>query len=228
MNRGISLYRIALGAVAIHSIFATGCYSQSPSDEASKPLANSVSEYSGEQGSHGWYYGYWDRTSDDDRKYSQSTDFRRLKHFGDDAINGLSSRTEFTTGRIWSLQDGKYYTSLWAEGGHPNSGNKLGNYAPIEQWAVRRWKSDVTASVTISGHAGKVMPWGKNWNGGCRALIIVDGKQVLSAEADDEGMDYSVDVKVQEGSFVDFLIGPGPSIGVIKFTATIVPQSPSK
>jgi hypothetical protein len=228
MNRGISLDRMILAAIAIHLVFATRCYSQSPLDDPSKPLADSVSEYSSEQGSHGWYYGYWDRTSDDDKKYSPATDFRPLEHFGDDSINGLSSRTEFTTGRIWYLQDGKYYTSLWAEGGHPNSGKKLGNYAPVEQWAVRRWKSEVAAAVTINGHVGKVMPWGKNWNGGCRALIVVDGKQVLSAEANDEGKDYSINVKVKEGSVVDFLIGPGPSIGVIKFTATIVPEAPSK
>ncbi|MBL8816309.1 MAG: hypothetical protein JNL58_09780 [Planctomyces sp.] len=228
MNRGISLYRTILAAIALHSIFANGCFSQSPSDETSKPLADSVSEYSGEQGLHGWYYGYWDRTSDDDRKYNQAMDFRPLKHFGDDSITGISTRTEFTTGKIWYLQDGKYYTSLWAEGGHANSGKKLGNYAATEHWAVRRWKSDVTASVTISGHVGKVMPWGKNWNGGCRALIVVDGKQVLSAEADEDEKDFSVDVKVEEGSFVDFLIGPGPSIGVIKFTATIAPEAPSK
>ena len=191
---------------------------------ASRPaevVADSVSGFSGEQGANGWSYGYWDRTADPDKNYTQTTDFQLLTHFGTDPINRLSGRSEFTTGKLWNLQDGQYYTSLWAEGGQPHGTMRLRAYAQVEQWAVRRWVSTVNGSITISGHAGKVMPWGENWGGGCQALIVVDGKTVFSAPMDNRGKDYSVTVTVGIGSPVDFLIGPGPSIGVTKFTATI-------
>jgi hypothetical protein len=81
-------------------------------------IANSVSGFSGTQGSNGWWYGYWDQSADDDKFYGQKDDFRLLGRFGDDRVNGLSQHTEFTTGKLWYLEDGKYYTSIWAEGGH--------------------------------------------------------------------------------------------------------------
>ena len=184
-------------------------------------VADSVSGFSGEQGTNGWSYGYWDRTADPDKSYNQTTDFQLLKHFGSDPINRISGHAEFTTGKLWILQDGKYYTSLWAEGGHPNGTMKLGAYAQAEQWSVRRWISTVDGSITISGHAGKVMPWGENWTGGCQAQIVVDGKTMFSSFMGNRGTDYSITVTVGIGSPVDFLIGPGPTVGVTKFTATI-------
>ena len=184
-------------------------------------VADSVSGFSGQQGANGWSYGYWDRTADTDKSYSQTTDFQLLRHFGSDPINGVSGHPEFTTGELWTLQDGLYYTSLWAEGGHANGTMDLGAHARVEHWAVRRWVSTANGPVTISGHAGKVMPWGEKWGGGCQALIVVDGTMVFSAAMDNRGTNYSINATVHIGSRVDFLIGPGPSVGVTKFTATI-------
>ena len=56
-------------------------------------------------------------------------------------------------------------------------------------------------------------------------MIIVDGKIVFSTVVDDQGLDYSEAVKVQEKSVIDFLIAPNPSIGVVTFTATIRKRS---
>lgn len=211
--------RFAALTMACGWLLTTECHAA-----ASQPtgiVADSVSGFSGEQGANGWSYGYWDRTADPDKVYDQTTDFQLFPHFGTDPINRLSGRPEFTTGKLWNLEDGKYYTSLWAEGGHPNGTMKLRAHAQVEQWAVRRWVSTVSGSITISGHVGKVMPWGANWKGGCEALIVVDGKTMFSAPMDDRGEDYSITVTVGIGSRVDFLIGPGPSVGVTKFTVTI-------
>ena len=206
-------------ALAFCSPFTTGC--QTASLPPSEIVADSVSGFSGTQGANGWSYGYWDRSADTDKRYSQATDFRLLRHFGSDPINHLSGRSEFTTGKLWNLQDGLYYTSLWTEGGHPNGAMKLGTYAQAEQWAVRRWVSTTHGPVTISGHAGKVMPWGENWGGGVQALIVIDGTTLFSADVGNRSTDYSIDATVQVGSLVDFLIGPNPSVGVTKFTATL-------
>mgnify|MGYP001818441558 CR=1 FL=1 len=197
------------------------CYGQAPSAQSAEVIANSVTEFSGEQGKDGWHFGYWDRSVDIDGEYDQSSDFKTLKKFGKDARNGLKEHNEFTTGDVWFLEDGRFYTSLWAKGGHPNSPTQLGDYAAAEQWAVRRWISDASGTVTISGHTGKVMPWGAKWGGECKAIIIVDGETVFSSVMDEHGLDYAVAVKIRVKSVVDFLIAPNPSIGVVTFTATI-------
>ncbi len=202
-------------------VFASaGCHGQVPSTSVEAVIAHSVTEFSGEQGKHGWQYGYWDRSADDDGAY-QPSDFRLLHHFGKDVRNGLREHDAFTTGDLWFLEDGRYYTSLWATGGHANSPQPLGTYAAAEQWAVRRWTSDTSGPVVIVGHVGKDMPWGANWGGACQAIIMVDGETVLSTIMDEHGSDYSVAVDLHERSVVDFLIAPAPSIGVVTFTATI-------
>jgi len=186
-----------------------------------------VKQFSSELGKDGWSYGYWEPTEGDTPKtYDQEKDFLLLKSFGDDARNGLGQREEFVTGKLWLFEDGRYYTSISAEGGHPNSAMKLGRYEPAEQWAVRRRVSSVAGPATISGDVGKVMPWGKNWTGHCLARIVVDGKTVYTEKMDEEGHQYSVDISLHVGSKVDFLIRPGPGIGVTKFTARIESKFP--
>ena len=212
------LWATALG-LAVCSLLTTGC--RPASLRSSQLVADSISGFSGQQRANGWSYGYWDRTADTDDRYSQATDFQLLRHFGSDPINQLSGHPEFTTGQLWTLQDGLYYTSLWAEGGHPNGTMKLGSHAQVEHWAVRRWVSTANGPVTSSGNAGKVMPWGEKWGGGCHALIVVDDTTLFSAAMDNRGTNYSINATVHIGSLVDFLIGPGPSVGVTKFTATI-------
>ena len=219
MNQYVTRGRVIVLLLSVCSWLATGCHtaSQTPS----VVVADSVSDFSGKQGGKSWSYGYWDLSTDTDKRYDQATDFRLLKHFGRDPINGISGHSEFTTGELWNLQDGMYYTSLWAAGGHPNSATKLGKHAAAEQWAVRRWLSTTNGPVTISGHAGKVMPWGENWSGGVQTLIVVDGAALFHTAVENQRTNYSFEAKVKAGSLVDFLIGPNPSVGVIEFTATV-------
>lgn len=215
----ISYLRImAFTSVMVVPVLRAG---DSPIDAPARVVADSVAEFSDKQGKNGWYYGYWDRAHDKDGKYAPGSEFILLEHFGQDSRNGLSRNTAFKTGDLWYLSDGQFYTSLWAKGGHANSSAKLGDYKAAEHWAVRRWISNVSGIVSISGKAGKEMPWGGNWGGECRALIIVDGETVLSTVMDEHNLDYMLTVKVQENSVVDFLIAPDPSIGVVTFTATI-------
>lgn len=184
-------------------------------------VADSVEDFSGTQGLNGWMYGYWDESADADGQYDQARDFRLFRNFGTDPINCLYGHTEFTTGKLWYLEDGRYFTSLWAEGGHPHGDLDLGTYAKARQWTVRRWVSTVSGRIEIRGHAGKVMPWGENWRGSVKFLVVVDGSRVYESEEDDGGQEYSVSATVKVGTPVDFLIGPGSAIGVSRFTATL-------
>jgi hypothetical protein len=86
---------------------------------------------------------------------------------------------------------------------------------------IRRWTSTVDGRIEISGRVGKVMPWGKNWAGSCIFLVVAGGQQVYEAEVHDGGRDYSVSAMVEAGTPVDFLIGPGSGIGVMRFTAKL-------
>ena len=219
MKKRTTRLRVTALALAVCSCLTAGCHTSSL--QPSEVVADSVRDFSGKQGDRGWSYGYWDRSADTDKRYDQATDFQLLKHFGSDPINGISGHSEFTTGELWNLQDGLYYTSLWAAGGHPNSPVKLGEHAEAEQWAVRRWVSTTNGPVTISGHAGKVMPWGEKWSGGVQTLIVVDGTTLFRADIENQRTDYSLDATVKVGSLVDFLIGPNPSVGVIELTATV-------
>ena len=209
--------QVVLGASCIAVI---GC--QPSAQPREQLVADSIRDFSGKQGAKNWQYGYWDRTTDSDDEYGQDTDFKLLQHFGTDTLNGLSSHQQFRTGELWYLEDGRYYTSLWADGGHANSATMLGKYAPAEQWVVRRWVSSTATTLKIHGQVGKVMPWGKNWGGNCHAQIVVDGETVFSSPIDNDGRDYSVTVEVRKRSNVDFLIGPGPSVGVTQFTAKLI------
>lgn len=195
------------------------------SPQAADIVADSVRDFSGTQGTNGWSYGYWDRSLDPDGSYDESTDFRHLRHFGSDPINGLSGHTEFTTGKLWNLEDGRYYTSIWAEGGHPHGNMDLGSYAKTEQWVVRRWVSSVNGHVEIRGHAGKAMPWGENWSGTVKFLVVAGGNRIYEAEVVDGGREFTVGATVQVGTPVDFMIGPGSAIGVARFTATLTTSS---
>lgn len=221
MKRHIIPFWVATLALAVCSLLTTGCHHASP--RSAQVVADSIRGFSGEQKANGWSYGYWDYTADSDKSYDQATDFQLLRHFGTDPINQLSSRPELGTGKLWTLQDGAYYTSLWAGGGHPHGAMELGQHAQVEHWAVRRWVSTVDGPVTISGHAAKVLA--TNWGGGVQTRIVVDGATVFSAAIDNRGTKYSVNATLRSGSLVDFLIGPGLpdayAIGVTEFTATI-------
>ncbi len=221
MKKHAMPFWVTAQALAVCSLLTTGCHNASP--RSSQVVADSISGFSGEQGANGWSYGYWDHTADTDKSYNQAADFHLLRHFGSDPINQLSTRPELGIGQLWTLQDGLYYTSLWAGGGHPNGTMYLGEHAQVEHWAVRRWVSTANGPITISGHAAKGLA--TNWGGGVQTRIVVDGTTVFSAAIDNSGTKYSVDATVHSGSLVDFLIGPGLpdayAVGITEFTATI-------
>ena len=220
-NSGTRALATAL-TLAVCLWLTTACHTSSL--QPSVIVADSISGFSGKQGANGWSYGYWNRTADTDQSFTQTTDFQLLKHFGNDPINKVSSHPDFTTGKLWTLQDGLYYTALWAEGGSANGTTKLAAQAKVEHWAVRRWVSTVNGPVTISGHAAKILDWGDVDSG--QARIVVDGTTVFSASTHRRDTNYAVNVTLHLGSLVDFLITAGPTetggaFGPVKFTATI-------
>ena len=189
--------------------------------------ADSVRDFSGEQGRSGWTYGYWDSGEDADGRYAQAEDFRPLDAFGGEPSNGLGTHDGFTTGDLWTLatpEGRSYYTSVWASGGHPHGEPALAAVGGGEEhWAIRRWTSPSAGVVDVSGHYGRTMPWGTNWRGTVRVRVVADGRTVLDTEAADEREVYAFALEVSEGTLVDFMVGPDTEgrMGVTDFTAAI-------
>src|SRR5438105_1956733 len=137
-------------------------------------IADSVAQFSSVQGQNNWYYGYYSSTLN-------PTGFQQMANF-DPTLRGGAWEVDF------NLPDPRYWTSLWNVGGHPNSNPSNGGRANVEQWAVRRWVSNIDGTITISGNIGDLdTTSGAN---GIIGHIFVGNTQVYSAtlnEADTVG-----------------------------------------
>lgn len=160
-------------------------------------VADSVADFSGVQGQGGWFYGYYNLTSDANGTY-QANDF---VPFPSDA--GPNSASNFWTGAIWDWFAGNPpWTELNPQGGHPN-GNNNGNV----HWAVRRWQSDVQGTIRLSVRHAKSNTGGGN---GTTARVFRNGTPVWTntvAGTDGTGVATSLEIPgVQMGDFIDFAI----------------------
>jgi hypothetical protein len=118
---------------------------------APKTLANSVSEFSGTQGSNNWYYGYYNKTADADGVY-QTTNFALFPR-----NPGAWSATNYWTGTIWNWFAGDPpWTEISDTGGHPNGIN-----TGVQHWAIRRWVAERDGTMIVHFRLAK-----SNVNGG--------------------------------------------------------------
>lgn len=159
-------------------------------------VADSEVEFSDTQGQDSWFYGYYDGDSS-------------LPFTNDPLDDDFELLTTFSNER-WSLTTGwgGYWTFLWATGGHPNGAFSTSGRLAGEHWAARRWISEVSGEVNISGKLAKADPGGGN---GITGHIFIDGVEVFSHHVDYndlQGVNYSVDAIVTVGSVIDFVIDP--------------------
>jgi hypothetical protein len=152
-------------------------------------IADCVSEFSGVQGNNNWYYGYYQGTFN-------SPGFRLMEVYDPDLMN-------------WFVENGRYWTRLWTTGAHPNAETSSFDREEVEQWAVRRWVSEVDGKVTISVTLAK---WQMEAGDGVTGHIFIDGVSVWDehiAYNDTEGVQHAISVEVTTGSTVDFVLEPG-------------------
>ena len=170
-------------------------------DATPPPLADSVAEYSDQQGQDSWNYGYWDLTADEaggDGQYDDA-EFQLMTEFYEPWSN-------------WEVQhgDGGFWTSVSDDGTHPNGLEGYEGRQAVEHWAIRRWVSEVTGDVSITGELSKRE--GTTGGDGVVGMIFVDGVEQYTqavAGSDDVGYTYSICVSVTVGSNVDFAISAG-------------------
>ena len=203
---------ISVRGVARAAVVAAMVISAWASAASAGVIADSVQEFSGVQGQDNWFYGYYD--GDGGTPFSNS-DFEEFSNF---------------SGRVWSIQlgCGGYWTQLYAEGGHPNGTNTSGGRQEVVHWAVRRWVSDVSGPITITGNMSD--RYTSSYGNGVVCHIIIGGEQILTqtiSRNDTTGVDYEVSANVGIGSSVDFAIDPRGNNDHgdhTRFTAVLTPE----
>ena len=181
-------------ALSIFGLFA------SPAVAAPITVADSVAEFSGVQGTDGWFYGYYA------------------------SPGNATSFTLFTSffGSYWAEHSPSFapWTLVSATGGHPDSGSG--------HWAVRRWVSDIAGPVEISGNLGKENTNGGGFppDDGVVGHILLNGTELFTqwiAGGDSLGVDYSFAATLAPGATLDFAIDPSSNdfYDLTRFTARI-------
>ncbi len=165
-------------------------------------VADSVADFSGTQGLNSWFYGY------ENGSLSNYTagGFTQFSYF-----DGIAWHASSTFNPPW--------TQLWATGGHPNTWNGL------QQLAVRRWVSETTGAVTITGTLADTHPGGN----GVAGSIYVDGSLVWNGDIGSSGStNFSFSTLVSQNSKVDFVLDAKGNDGTdsSRFSATIAAAVP--
>ena len=165
-------------------------------------IADSIAEFSGNQGGNGWFYGYWDKKADGDAIYAAS-DFIPFPRGTGNVLAG----TNFWNGSKWDFPaTDPSLVELTAGGGQPSAEN--GNINLPVQWAIRRYVSETNGQLRITGTLAC-----QSLNGLCGdgvvGRIFVDGAQVFSRPVKFSSEGYSIVVAANLGSTIDFVIDAG-------------------
>jgi hypothetical protein len=79
----------------------------------------------------------------------------------------------------------------------------------FQGWAVRRWTSDRTATLHITGHASRDSKDGD----GVGIKLFIDGKESYAKLlAPASATDFDLSAAVHKGSLLDFVVTPGPGL----------------
>jgi hypothetical protein len=181
-------------------------------------LADSIADYSLEQGLHGWYYGY------DDGETATFT-----------ALSRQSIITAYVppsgdVWRCWSIDD-QQWTQIFQLGAHANGIDTSPPSTAVLQRAVRRWVSNYAGRVVISGELAKIDVTADGSNG-VEGKVVVDGVELYSKAIGGEdggGVAYSLEADIQVGSNVDFVLDPLDSDDhhdLSRFTSVIAQAPP--
>lgn len=188
-----------------------------PGAEPARLLADSVGDFSLEQGKYGWYYG---------------SDGGSLDSFELLTEKSVVAAFDPPSKDVWECwrSGTTYWTQIFQIGAHPN-GTTTSSPPSVSQLsrAVRRWVSDVEGNVVITGEAGKLDVAESN---GVDVFVYVDGVELYSAFIagnDGPGHTYELRSSVRVGSTVDFVLDPhegADAHDLSRFTGVITRDAP--
>ena len=152
-------------------------------------LAFSAIGFSSTQGKCGWSYGYVAPAT--------STAFVLMGEY--DAV-----------GEAWYVQNGTFWTFHNRNTTHPNGITTGGGRTAVDHWSVRRWTSNVTGQVRITGRVKKAA--GAAFGNGIIARIVVGAnKPFEQIIVDEAGQTFDVTVNVALDQPIDFVVDPNAS-----------------
>jgi hypothetical protein len=160
-------------------------------------LADSVADFSLEQGKLGWQYGY---------------DLGSLDGFA--LMTRISTIVAYApaTKDVWDCwgNEETHWTQVFQLGAHPNGTDTSPPSPSLLQRAVRRWLSDYAGAVVIRGEMAKIDVALEPSNG-VDASVYVDGTLLFTQYVggqDGGGLSYEVKAMLHVGSTVDFVLDP--------------------
>lgn len=152
-------------------------------------IASSIAQYSNVQGTNGWTYGYYNRTTDGDATYS-----------------GAEFQTMASNGGGYAVGGNPPWTSIGSTDGHPNATGNGG-----EHWIIRRFTVPAGQSGNFDAH------WVvKKTNGGggdgVAGMVYHNGvlvDSVIVDATDTTGTIRNATVAgVQPGDTIDLIVSP--------------------
>ncbi|MGC8744091.1 MAG: lamin tail domain-containing protein [Verrucomicrobiia bacterium] len=182
-------------------------------------MADSSSEFSGEQGYGGWYYGYYNKSLDTDGIY-QASDFIPFP-----SLPGAYGVSNYWTGSTWDWYNGNPpWTMLSSAEGHPNGSNNVNIH-----WAIRRWVCEAAGNIQLRIRYAKKDP---NCGNGTTCRVFLNGVEKFSkavAYNDTAGFTTNIIINnVKTGDYLDLAIDPTGTDGqptdpcdTTIFTATV-------
>ncbi len=162
-------------------------------------VADSVADFSDEQGKNGWFYGY---------RIAPGAELKPLNY-----LNG------WIEGRY--LQEGSWH-HLFREGGHPNGPSDVEGFRQVTaQPVVRQWTSSIQGRVRLVGETADRDASKFPTAQGVYCEIFKNGERIFGrfvANGDDRAKEYTVETTALIGDKFDFTISP---VGNVHGTGTI-------
>ena len=151
-------------------------------------VADSVRDYSATQGSSNWFYGYYTNS------FTPSC-FVRMTNF---------------VGNSWYVSSTRYWTRLGPTDAHPNGTITSQGRQAVEQWAVRRWVSNIAGPVTIRGVISDDDVYSDPvYENGVIVHVFIGGVEKGHYTIDRGGSTtFSISATLANGTILDFALDP--------------------
>jgi hypothetical protein len=164
------------------------CFGENPFETC--VVADTVDDFSDEQGENSWFYGYWDAANDPDGRYDPATDFKPMEY--------CRENTWLPAGRCDA--DPEWTQNL-------SHGLQHAETDPQLELPVRRWVSDVSGPARLSAEHDIN---GGGSGDGTRALLLLDGDEIWQNEALPGGPPGQavLEVELEQGTLVEQLLHP--------------------
>ena len=159
-------------------------------------MGDSVAEFSGVQGQHGWFYGYRQGggTLDPDADFIAFT--------GGAGQGPWNGKTQQWTGAAWELEttSSPPWTAIGSASVQPNDSSP----GPA-QFPIRRWVSDSSGLHTITGTFHNFSASGDGTTG----RVFHEGNEIFARITDGGPVDFSIQRNLATGDRIDFMTDAG-------------------